>query len=70
MSESHVVGGYLKALREAKKEKPDQVREALEIYIGLWERVIEKGLVRPEDPIDEALKKLDAGGGLYRAAEG
>jgi hypothetical protein len=66
---SRVVSGYLKELRQTKKEKPDQIREALEIYIQLWESVIQKGLIRPEDTIDEALKKIDANGGLYHAAE-
>ncbi|MDA4114188.1 MAG: hypothetical protein OK474_09100 [Thaumarchaeota archaeon] len=66
---SRVVSGYLKELRQTKKEKPDQIKEALEIYIQLWERVIEKGLIRPDDDIDEALKKIDANGGLYHAAD-
>ena len=66
---SRVVSGYLKELRQTKKEKPDQVREALEIYIQLWESVIGKGIVLAEDTIDEALKKIDANGGLYHAAE-
>ena len=66
---SRVVSGYLKELRQTKKEKPDQIREALEIYIQLWESVIGKGLIRSEDTIDEALKKIDANGGLYHAAE-
>ena len=66
---SRVVSGYLKELRQTKKEKPDQIKEALEIYIQLWESVIEKGLIRPDDTIDEALKKIDANGGLYHAAE-
>jgi hypothetical protein len=66
---SRVVSGYLKELRQTKKEKPDQIREALEIYIQLWESVIEKGLIQPDDEIDEALKKIDASGGLYHAAQ-
>jgi len=66
---SRVVSGYLKELRQTKKEKPDQIKEALEIYIQLWESVIEKGLIRPDDTVDEALKKIDANGGLYHAAE-
>ena len=66
---SRVVSGYLRELRQTKGEKPDQIKEALEIYIQLWESVIEKGLIRPDDPIDEALKKIDASGGLYHAAQ-
>jgi hypothetical protein len=66
---SRVVSGYLGELRRTKEEKPDQIKEALEIYIQLWERVIEKGLIGPDDSIDEALKKIDASGGLYHAAQ-
>ena len=65
---SGLVGGYLEELRRSKKEKPEQVREALEIYIQLWESVIQSVVVRTEDKIDEALKKIDANGGLYQAA--
>jgi hypothetical protein len=64
------VGEYLKELRETKKEKPAQVKDALEIYIDLWESAIEKKTIVREDPIDDALAKLDAKGGLYLAASG
>ncbi|HXW36905.1 MAG TPA: hypothetical protein VEJ36_03245 [Nitrososphaerales archaeon] len=60
---------YLKELEKNKKEKPEQVKSALETYIDLWKRVIEKGLVSPEDGIDTALSKIDEKGGLYAAAE-
>ncbi|MDA4122039.1 MAG: hypothetical protein OK456_02525 [Thaumarchaeota archaeon] len=59
---------YLKELGENKKEKPDQVKEALDIYIGLWEEVIKKGIVAQNDSVDAALVKLEPKGGLYRAA--
>jgi hypothetical protein len=65
---SKTVREYLKELAETKKEKPPQVKEALEIYAGLWESVIEKGIVHEEDVIDDALTKIDAKGGLYQAA--
>ncbi|MGA2665606.1 MAG: hypothetical protein ABSF83_11745 [Nitrososphaerales archaeon] len=67
---ARVLGGYLSELRRAKKDKPEQVVEALEIYIRLWETVIKKGLVKPEDDVGDALRKVDQNGGLYRAAEG
>jgi hypothetical protein len=66
---SRLVSGYLKELRQTRKEKPDQVREALEIYVQLWESVIRKGIISPDDDIGEALKKIDAIGGLYQAAQ-
>ncbi len=66
---SRLVSGYLKELRLTRKEKPTQIREALEIYIQLWESVVRKGLVSPDDEIGEALKKIDASGGLYQAAQ-
>ena len=64
-----LVSGYLKELRMTRREKPDQIKEALGIYIELWESVIRKGLVGPDDDIGEALKKIDASGGLYQAAQ-
>lgn len=67
---ARVLGGYLSELRRAKKDKPEQIAEALETYIRLWEAVIKKGLAGPEDGVDEALRKVDQRGGLYRAAEG
>ena len=66
---SRLVSVYMKELRQTRKEKPEHVREALETYIQLWEDVIRKGLVRPSDEINLALKEIDAHGGLYRAAQ-
>ncbi|MGD0637911.1 MAG: hypothetical protein ABSA72_07715 [Nitrososphaerales archaeon] len=66
---SRLVSGYLRELRQTRKEKPDQVREALEIYIHLWEGAIRRGVISPDDDIGEALKKIDEGGGLYQAAQ-
>jgi hypothetical protein len=65
---SKTVRDYLKELRATRKDKPEQIREALEIYIELWETVIEKGIAREDDDIDEALSKVEAKGGLYQAA--
>lgn len=59
---------YLDELRETRKGKPPQIREALDIYIELWDEVIKRGVVSEEDEVSEALSKLDKGGGLYEAA--
>jgi len=62
------VGEYLKELRATRKEKPPQVKEALEIYIELWESVIKSKIIANEDDVEDALVKLEARGGLYHAA--
>lgn len=59
---------YLKELRENKKEKPDQVKEALDIYIDLWESALRNNVVSLDEEIGEAISKLDSKGGLYQAA--
>jgi hypothetical protein len=64
-----VVREYLDQLKEAKKGKPQQIREALDIYIELWEKTIKKGTVSEGDVIDVALSKIDEAGGLYQAAD-
>ena len=61
---SRLVSGYLKELRKTRKEKPDQVREALEIYVQLWESVIRKGIISPDDDIGEALGAVFSGKNL------
>jgi hypothetical protein len=65
---SKTVRGYLKELRETRKDKPEQIKEALEIYVELWEDVIERGIVAEDDDMDSALSKIEARGGLYKAA--
>ncbi|MDV3277656.1 MAG: hypothetical protein LYZ69_04215 [Nitrososphaerales archaeon] len=60
---------YLHELEKTKKEKPEQVKEALEIYLDLWKRAIAKGIVLPADEIERALSKIEESGGLYKAAE-
>lgn len=60
---------YLKELEKTKKDKPEQVKEALEIYLDLWKRAIEKGVVEPADEIEKALSKVEESGGLYKAGE-
>ncbi len=59
---------YLNELGVLKKEKPAQIREALEIYIELWKKTVERGVVQPTDDIETALTKIDKQGGLYVAA--
>lgn len=65
-----VVKEYLSQLRENKKGKPSQIKDALDIYLDLWSRAIEQGTVSESDEIGEALSKLDSAGGLYQAADG
>ncbi len=62
------VRAYIKELEVTKEGRSEQVREGLEIYIGLWEKAIERGVVAESDPIDAALAKIDESGGLYSAA--
>ncbi|MDG6979188.1 MAG: hypothetical protein JRN58_08925 [Nitrososphaerota archaeon] len=59
---------YIGQLRETRKGKPPQIREALDIYVMLWEKAVENGVVSEEDEVSEALSKLDKAGGLYQAA--
>lgn len=63
-----LVREYLRQLKETKKGKPSQIRDALEIYIELWDDVIKKGTVSEDDEVGLALAKLDKAGGLQQAA--
>lgn len=60
---------YLSELQKGKEDRPQQVRDAMEIYIGLWKKVIEKGVVGRGDDVGQALAKIEESGGLYAAAE-
>ena len=60
---------YIDELERKKGEKPQQVKEAIELYVGLWEKAIDRGVVAEQDEIDGALSKIEAAGGLYAAAE-
>lgn len=64
-----IVREYLEELEKTKGGRDPQVKEGLEIYIDLWKKAIEKGIVSPEDGVDDALAKLDRAGGLYKATE-
>jgi hypothetical protein len=63
-----VVREYLEQLKETRKGKPAQIREALDIYVEMWDKVIKNGTVSGEDEVALALSKLDKAGGLYEAA--
>jgi hypothetical protein len=60
---------YLKQLRATRKGKPPQIREALDIYIDLWDKAVESGTVAEGDEIGAALSKIDKAGGLYRVSD-
>jgi hypothetical protein len=61
---------YLEELGRNKDGKPEQVREGIGIYLGLWEKALEKGVVLPSDEIGAALAKIEEKGGLYKVADG
>jgi hypothetical protein len=63
-----VLREYLEQLKETRKGKPPQIREALDIYMEMWDRVIKNGTVSGEDEVALALSKIDKAGGLYEAA--
>ena len=62
------VRAYIDELERTKEGRPEQVKEGLEIYIDLWEKVIERGVVEETDGVDSALAKVEKEGGLYAAA--
>jgi hypothetical protein len=62
------VGDYLRELEKTKGGRAEQIREGLEIYIGLWRKAVERGIVSESDGVDDALAKIEKKGGLYKAA--
>lgn len=62
------VRAYLEELQKTKEERGEQVKEGLEIYVELWKKAIENGVVAESDGVDEALAKIEKEGGLYKAA--
>jgi hypothetical protein len=62
------VRAYLGELERTKEGRPEQVKEGLEIYIELWEKAIERGVVAESDGVEIALAKIEKQGGLYAAA--
>jgi hypothetical protein len=63
------VGEYLQELKRSMEGRSEQVKDGLQIYIDLWSKAIEKGVLSSADDVESALEKLDAKGGLYKAAE-
>jgi hypothetical protein len=63
------VAEYLEELEKTKGGRDPQVREGLEIYLGLWKKAMEKGVIDGTDGVDEALAKIEKKGGLYQVAE-
>jgi hypothetical protein len=62
------VRAYVDELEKTKENRNEQVREGLEIYIDLWKKALERGVVADSDGIDVALAKIEERGGLYEAA--
>jgi len=59
---------YIDELQRTKEDRPEQVKEGLEIFIDLWEKAIERGIIEESDGVDAALAKIEKIGGLYVAA--
>ena len=62
------VKAYIEDLGKTKEGRSEQVKEGLEIYVGLWQKAIERGVVLATDPVDAALAKIEVAGGLHAAA--
>jgi hypothetical protein len=62
------VRSYLEELEKTKEDRTEQVKEGLEMYIDLWKKAIERGVVVESDEVDNALVKIEKAGGLYKAA--
>jgi len=62
------VRSYIHELQRSKDGRPEQVKEGLEIYIDLWNKAIERGVVEETDGVESALEKIEKEGGLYAAA--
>ena len=62
------VRSYLEELGKTKEDRTEQVKEGLEMYIDLWKKAIERGVILETDEVDDALVKIEDAGGLYKAA--
>jgi hypothetical protein len=69
MAANKTVNEYLNELKQSKKNKPEQIKDALEIYIDLWDRTIQKGVVSLDDDMEVALSKIEREGGLYESGQ-
>lgn len=68
MTRAKDVRTYLDELERTKEGRTEQVREGLEIYINLWRKALERGVIAETDGVDDALMKIEGVGGLYTAA--
>ena len=68
MTKTKDVRTYLEELEKTKEGRAEQVKQGLEIYIGLWRRAVERGVIAETDGVDEALAKIEEEGGLNAAA--
>jgi hypothetical protein len=59
---------YLAELQKGSPERPDQVKDAIEIYVDLWKSAVKKRIIEEGDEVSDALRKIDAAGGLYAVA--
>ena len=59
---------YIGELESTKNDRPQQVKEGLEIYVDLWKRAIQRGVISEDDSVNDALAKLEEHGGLYKVA--
>ncbi len=68
MTKAKDVRAYLEELEKSKEGRTEQVREGLEIYINLWRKAMERGVIAETDGVGDALSKIEGEGGLYMAA--
>ncbi|MBI3840384.1 MAG: hypothetical protein HY297_00255 [Thaumarchaeota archaeon] len=69
MAKQRKVLDYLEELEKGMADRPEQVKDGLQIYVGLWRKAMENGVVAGSDDVEEALQKIEGAGGLYKAAE-
>jgi flagellar motor component MotA len=60
---------YIAELEKTMTDRSEQVKEGLEIFIELWRKAVENGVISLDDSVEIALGKIEAKGGLYKAAE-
>ncbi|MDG7008160.1 MAG: hypothetical protein JRN06_07935 [Nitrososphaerota archaeon] len=68
MTRTKDVRTYIEELEKTKEGRTEQVKEGLEIYISLWRKAMDRGVVAATDGVDDALAKIESAGGLYVAA--
>jgi hypothetical protein len=60
---------HLAVLEDKENGKPEQVKEGIEAYVSLWKKAMENGVVKTSEELGTTLGKIEARGGLDRAAE-